>query len=85
MCFWRDSTRIPSDPLRRKLQAEGTNLQALKDQIRLGRGLHLLQTSFLSVGEIAFVSGFQSQSRFSEKFKARFGLTPSELRLTRRR
>ncbi len=69
--------------LRRKLQAEGTSVQEIKDQTRLGHGLHLLQTSSLSIGVIADLCGYQSQSRFSERFKHRFGLTPTELRKTK--
>ncbi|WP_062058092.1 helix-turn-helix domain-containing protein [Cellvibrio sp. OA-2007] len=69
--------------LRRKLQAEGTSVQDIKDQTKLGYGLHLLQTSADSIGTIAELCGYQSQSRFSERFKQRFGLTPSELRKTK--
>lgn len=69
--------------MRRKLQAEGTSVQDIKDQTKLGYGLHLLQTSADSIGSIAELCGYQSQSRFSERFKQRFGLTPSELRKTK--
>lgn len=69
--------------LRRKLQAEGTSVQDIKDQTKLGYGLHLLQTSADSIGAIAELCGYQSQSRFSERFKQRFGLSPSELRKTK--
>lgn len=69
--------------LRRKLQAEGTSVQDIKDHTKLGYGLHLLQTSADSIGSIAALCGYQSQSRFSERFKQRFGLTPSELRKTK--
>lgn len=69
--------------LRRKLQAEGTSVQDIKDHAKLGYGLHLLQTSLDSIGAIAERCGYQSQSRFSERFKQRFGLTPTELRKTK--
>ncbi len=69
--------------LRRKLMAEGTSLQAIKDQVRLGNGLHLLQTTNHSIAFIAEQCGYQSQSRFSSRFKDRFSLTPSELRKTK--
>lgn len=68
--------------LRRKLLAEGTNFQEIKDRVKLGFGLHLLQTTKDSIGLIAEQCGYQSQSRFTDKFKQRFGLTPSELRKT---
>lgn len=69
--------------LRRKLNTEGTSIQQIKDQVKLGLGLHLLQTSRYAIGYIAQQCGYQSQSRFSSRFKQRFGLTPSELRKTR--
>ncbi|HBR96194.1 MAG TPA: AraC family transcriptional regulator [Gammaproteobacteria bacterium] len=71
--------------LRRKLQAEGTHLQALKDRARLGHGLHLIQTTQDPIGRIAEQCGYLSQSRFTDKFKQRFGITPTALRSTRMR
>jgi len=68
--------------LRRQLKAEGTSVQEVKDKARLGLGLHLLQTTGLSIGLIAEKCGYQSQSRFTDRFKSWFGLTPSELRKT---
>ncbi len=69
--------------LRRKLKLEGTSVQVIKDRARLGLALHLLQTSRNSIGLVADQCGYQSQSRFTERFKRRFGLTPSELRKTK--
>lgn len=68
--------------LRRKLKSEGTSLQNIKDQARLGLGLHLIQTTDTSIGLIAERCGYQSQSKFSSRFKRRFGLTPKDLRQT---
>jgi AraC-like DNA-binding protein len=69
--------------LRRKLAAEGTSIQAIKDKARLSLGLHLVQTTFDPIGRVAERCGFQSQSRFTDKFKQFFGVTPTELRKTR--
>ena len=71
--------------LRRKLNAEGTSLQLIKDRVRLGSALNLVQTSDYSIGSIAEQCGYSSQSRFTDKFKQLFGVTPSELRKTTRR
>ena len=76
---------LSESTLRRKLAAEGTTLQAIKDQTRLGYGLHLVQTTFDSIGRVAERCGYQSQSRFTDKFKQFFGVTPTELRKTRLR
>lgn len=69
--------------LRRKLKAEGTDIQAIKNRTRLGLGLHLIQTTMEHIGSIAGRCGYQSQSRFTGQFKQLFGMTPSELRKTR--
>lgn len=69
--------------LRRKLKIEGASVQEIKDQARLGLGLHLLQTTHDPIVLIAEKCGYQSQSRFTDRFKGRFGLIPSELRKTK--
>lgn len=71
--------------LRRKLKSEGTSVQDVKDQARLGLALHMLQTTQDAIGVVAGKCGYQSQSRFTDRFKKRFGLTPSELRRTQMR
>lgn len=76
---------LSESTLRRKLSAEGATLQAIKDRAKLGYGLHLVQTTFAPVGRIAEKCGYQSQSRFTDKFKQLFGTTPTELRKTRMR
>jgi len=78
-----DNLAMSESTLRRKLKLEGTSVQEVKNQTRLGLALHLLQTTQLSIGVVADKSGYQSQSRFTERFKKRFGLTPSELRKTK--
>lgn len=69
--------------LRRKLSAEGDRFQDIKDRAKLGHGLHLIQTSSKSIGRIAEICGYSSQSRFTNKFKQLFNITPTELRKTR--
>jgi AraC-like DNA-binding protein len=78
-----DQLAMSESTLRRKLKSEGTSVQEIKDQAKLGHGLHLLQTTADSIALIAEKCGYQSQSRFTERFKGRFGLTPSELRKTK--
>jgi AraC-like DNA-binding protein len=78
-----DQLAMSESTLRRKLKLEGTSVQEIKDQARLGLALHLLQTTQNSINLIADKCGYQSQSRFTERFKIRFGLTPSELRKTK--
>jgi AraC-like DNA-binding protein len=78
-----DQLAMSESTLRRRLKSEGTSMQEIKDQARLGLGLNLLQTTRYSIGLIAEKCGYQSQSRFTDRFKGRFGLTPSELRKTK--
>lgn len=69
--------------LRRKLNGEGTSIQEIKDRAKLGHGLHLVQTTLAPIGHIAEQCGYLSQSRFTDRFKQLFGITPTELRKTR--
>lgn len=82
-CDIATTLAMSESTLRRKLTTENTSLQYLKDQARLSYGLHLLQTTDWSVLQVAEHCGYQSQSRFTSRFKQRFGLTPSALRQTR--
>jgi len=78
-----DQLAMSESTLRRKLKAEDTTIQEIKDQVRLGLGLHLLQTTTISIALIAEQCGYLSQSRFTDRFKGRFGITPSQLRKTK--
>jgi AraC-like DNA-binding protein len=66
--------------LRRRLAAEGVRAGDIVRETRLETGLNLLQTTALSIGEIAQRCGYDSHSRFSAVFRERFGFSPSELR-----
>ncbi|KCV81337.1 AraC family transcriptional regulator [Actibacterium atlanticum] len=66
--------------LRRKLRAEETGFRTLLEEVRLMSGLAMVQEGDLPIGRIADAVGYQSQSRFTERFKQRFGVTPSQLR-----
>lgn len=74
---------ISESTLRRKLKVEGTSVKAIRNRTRLGYGLHLIQTTVEDIGSIAMRCGYQSPSRFTEQFKQRFNMTPTELRRTR--
>jgi AraC-like DNA-binding protein len=70
--------------LRRRLAAEGTSLTALMVDVRMTYGLTLLQGTDKPIEQIAHASGYQSASRFSIRFRERFGFAPSEIRGHRR-
>ena len=73
---------VSGSSLRRKLQSEQTNFRELLEEVRLSMGLSLLLETKQSIGQVAGAVGYQSQSRFGERFKRRFDLSPSELRRT---
>ncbi len=69
--------------LRRRLQQENTSFRCILEDIRLTSALGLLQETYWPISRIADSVGYQSQARFSERFKQRFGISPSALRKTR--
>jgi AraC family transcriptional activator of mtrCDE len=52
--------------------------------LRIKKAKLLLQSSFLSIKEIAFQAGLGDVSHFSRDFKKQYGLTPSEYRTQNR-
>ena len=73
---------ISESSLRRKLLKEKSSFRELLEETRLSVGLSLLLETTQAIGQVADAVGYQSQSRFGERFKIRFGLTPSDLRRT---
>jgi len=55
-------------------------MRYLRD-LRMRRAERLLRSTFLSVKEVAFVSGLKHVSSFVHSFKRRHGVTPSEFRV----
>jgi AraC-like DNA-binding protein len=74
---------IGESTLRRHLNKEGVGFRQLLEECRMVASLALLQETFWPVGQIAEAVGYNSHSRFSERFKRRFGLSPIELKKTR--
>lgn len=74
---------MSEDTLQRHLTREGTGFQTLLGEVRMERALLLLWTTERSVALIADDVGYASASRFSTRFRARFGMLPSSLRLKR--
>lgn len=66
--------------LRRRLADEDASYSKLLDELRLSAGLALVQGSRMPVALIAQRCGYGSASHFTQRFRARFGTTPSELR-----
>lgn len=62
----------------------GSRLNAYRQDLRLRKGLVLLEESDLEIGDIALQLGFSSHSHFTSAFHRRFGINPSAY-LRRRR
>ena len=58
----------------------GTSLAAHMKEHRMGRAAQLLRETDAPVAEIARAVGYESQSKFTETFKAYFGKLPREYR-----
>jgi AraC-like DNA-binding protein len=74
---------IGESTLRRHLNKEGVGFRQLLEECRMVTSLALLQETYWPVGQVAEAVGYNSHSRFSERFKRRFGLSPIELKKTR--
>jgi AraC-like DNA-binding protein len=74
---------VGESTLRRHLNEEGVGFRQLLEESRMVTALALLQETFWPVGQVADAVGYRSHSRFSERFKRRFGLSPFELKKTR--
>jgi len=72
--------RIPSSTLRRRLEAEGTTYQAIKDQLRRDIAIHHLSEGHMSISDIAARLGFQDASAFYRAFRRWTGSQPGEYR-----
>ncbi|MWP63017.1 Helix-turn-helix domain-containing protein [Gilliamella bombicola] len=69
--------------LYRKLRSEGENILKIKEKILMGKAIHLLQTTNLSIERVSEQVGYASSLRFSQRFKLYFGLTPRDLKNTK--
>jgi AraC-like DNA-binding protein len=66
--------------LRRRLEAEGTTFQTIKDELRRDSAIHRLSHGSSSVTAIATELGFQEPSAFRRAFKKWTGVQPMHYR-----
>lgn len=62
----------------RKLKLEGMQYREVLAEVRLSHALYLMQNGQYNVTMLAQSCGYQSEGRFSQRFKGKFGLSPSE-------
>jgi AraC-like DNA-binding protein len=71
---------VAPSTIRRRLEAEGSTYQSLKDDLRRDAAIHHLCHSRLSITDIALQLGFQEPSAFHRAFKKWSGVQPGEYR-----
>lgn len=71
---------VSASTLRRRLRAEGTGFQCLKDQWRKTRAIHLLKSTDASLQQIAQALGFSEASAFHRAFYSWTGDSPGLVR-----
>ncbi|MCG9629401.1 helix-turn-helix transcriptional regulator [Vibrio sp. Isolate30] len=62
----------------RKLKREGTQFREVLTEVRLAHALYLIQSGYSNVAQLALACGYLSEGRFSQRFKEKFGLTPTD-------
>jgi AraC-like DNA-binding protein len=72
------ATSVPT--LRRRLAAAGTAFRDVVQDVRMAHALSLLQNTDVPVLDVALAAGYASASRFSARFRARFGYLPTDIR-----
>lgn len=67
---------VSPSTMRRRLEAEFTSYQGLKDQVRRDAAIHLLCATDLTIADIAAQLGFDEPSAFRRAFKTWCGVRP---------
>ena len=71
---------MSNSTLQRRLQAEGTHYQNLKDDLRRDMAIDLLSRGEMTVTQVATATGFQETSAFHRAFKKWTGVSPGAYR-----
>ncbi|WP_455888027.1 helix-turn-helix transcriptional regulator [Pseudomonas rustica] len=66
--------------MRRRLITEGTHFHEMLTDVRMSRALTLLQITDFPIASVACEVGYACSSRFSFRFRKKFGLSPSGIR-----
>ncbi len=72
------ATSVPT--LRRRLAAEGLAFRDIVQDVRMSHALALLQNTDTPVLHVALATGYASASRFTARFRTRFGYLPTDIR-----
>ena len=75
-----DSFAMSPATFRRRLADQNQSFNDILIDVRMTTALTLLQVTDRPIAEIAYEVGYQSASRFSDRFKRRFGFSPTAVR-----
>ena len=80
--FWSVAQKLNMSgrTLIRRLDAEGTKFQTVRDTLAKEQAVAYLADANLSVESIGYLMGFSDASSFRRSFKRWFGETPSQYR-----
>lgn len=75
-----DAMFMSESTVQRRLQAEGTSHSEILERVRRELSIELLETTDLTISEIAFQLGFAHRPAFHRAFRRWFRMSPSEHR-----
>lgn len=75
--------KMTEPTLRRQLARYGASFRAILDDVRMSGALENLMSTDLPIRHVAAAAGYHCASRFTARFKSRYGLTPLMLRSVR--
>ena len=75
-----DALRMSTSQLRKRLYKEDTSYKEIVLEVRMTLARHYLESTKLSIQEIAYLLDYSQAAPFSRAFKAYFGYPPQEAR-----
>jgi AraC-type DNA-binding domain-containing proteins len=75
-----DELHVSTRTLHRQLKEEGASLQTLKDEMRRGKAIELLNRTDRPIKQVAQAAGFAGEKSFIRAFRAWTGHSPAEYR-----
>jgi AraC-like DNA-binding protein len=78
-----DALLLSTARLRKRLYRAGTSYKQIVLEVRMALALHYLESTPLTVQEVAFLLDYSQPGPFSRAFKKYYGYPPSDVRRSR--
>jgi AraC-like DNA-binding protein len=75
-----EAMRMSTAQLRKRLYRAGTSYKKIVLEVRMGLARHYLESTHLSIQEIAYLLDYAQPGPFSRAFKKYFGSSPKSIR-----